>query len=101
MNCFKKDDLKVEYDSDNNIEHSFEHDNFQTTENCEIKTNYSQTTVAHNSSESETEEKVNFNEAVKCLFTLQKYFKKRNPEVLSKLLTVELDLYKSINDSKK
>ncbi len=58
------------------------------------------TTVADDSSESETEEEVICNEAVKCFFTLQRYFKKRNPEVLSRLLTLELDLYKLINVSK-
>ncbi len=37
------------------------------------------TTVADDFSESETEEEVICNEAVKFFFTLQRYFKKRNP----------------------
>jgi hypothetical protein len=114
VNCFKKanfhennvDDLEVEYDDDNNIDDSFEDDNIQTTEHNEFSftttlSNDLTTTVADDSSESETEEEVSSNEVAKDLFTLQWYFKNRNPEVLSRLFTVELDLYKPINDSKK
>jgi hypothetical protein len=97
--------VEVEYDGDN-IDDSFEDDMIQTTENEKygLITTLPEdlaTLEAEDFSESETEEEVSSNETVKCLFKLQGYFKKRNTEVLSRLLTVELDLYKTINDLKK
>ena len=118
-NCFKKANFKCDNiddlisESDNNLSitqenESFDDDDLPICEETEFKIFASTEEEVKECVEETTEDDLfdenkipSSNDAMNALETLKTYFEQKNPNILNHLFDVEIELYKSIENSKK